>query len=88
MNTNHTDADAEIQGSDLARLEHDLAQHRRALKYLRLMAGSRVDLSSTRQVGPALDPDNNDAAELLARYRHIVAAERRSLRLIARARLR
>ena len=83
MDMNHTNA--EMTGSDLARLEHDLAQYRRAAKYIRLMAGSRVDLNSARPVGPALDPGNDDAAELLARYRLIVAAERRCLRLITRA---
>lgn len=84
MDTNHTDA--EMQGSDLARLEHDLAQHKRALRYIRLMAGSRIDLNSTRHVGSALDPDNDNAAELLARYRLIVTAEQRCLHLIDRAR--
>ena len=80
MNTNriHT----EVAGSDLARLKDGLAQYTRALKYIRLMAGSRIDLSSTRKVGPVLDPGNDDAAELLARYRLIVAAEQRCLLLI------
>lgn len=86
MNTNHTTA--EVAGTDLAQLEDALAQHRRALKYIRLMAGSRVDLNSTRQVGPALDPDNDDSAESLARYRLILAAEQRCVRSIAHARSR
>ena len=86
MNTDHTIT--EVAGSDPAQLEDDLSQHGRALKYIRLMAGSRVDLNSARQVGPALDPDNDDSAELIARYRVIVAAEQRCLLLIARAQSR
>jgi hypothetical protein len=84
MNPNLTDAEA--SNSTLTQLESDLKQHRRAMKYIVLMGGPSFGPDSLRKVGPALDPRNDSASELLARHRAIRAAEQQCLQRIAAAR--